>query len=414
MTAQVIPIRSFRASEIIREILRAHQLSPAARAVAITLASRANTRGEAWPQTRRIAEDAGITATSARRAVRELVACGILAEEALAPGQLYPSGRAAGPRARITRFVALDGEEVAARLENARTRRPEATKSKDARSGNDAGNRANVCTLHAVRLDSRQTASPVGTDSADTPNVDSAHLIGKTRSEFDPTRKPIAIQLDPRAQVREPCGGADGAAPSAYGASRAPTAPADGAKRRNARGDGTPRAVSTQDRRSHAQNTATDALRQRAGEIEAEPQVRRANRDDHSTIAACRVLAAVRGEAETYPAAWMDLVRARIAEGFSERELAAALAQAPRAPWYRDAPGRSTPGFVLATADRVAALAALAAQHAPAARIARAAAVAEQRENLPDAPSHETIAHAARLLAAIDTETPAHARRPRP
>lgn len=409
VTAQVHPIRAFVGPDVVRGILRA-RLSPAARSVAIALASRANAHGEAWPQTRRLADDAGLTPTSARRAVRELVACGLIEETELEPGSCYPNGRVAGAHARITRFRVCTAGEVAAAMKSA----PQGAQAPQSAARELDPSRPDFLRARPVQTDKGQTGEAVRTDRTDPPILDRPHLMGRSRSEIDPERKLMADLSGSRAHASQTQGRAPGGAPSAYGAFRgALRAHDDGARgRRGTEGGRPPPVVTTTQPRREQHLEATQADRERAAASERS-QVRRAEGDDDATRAACRALAAVRGPAESYPAAWVTAARARLAEGFTEAQLAAALAAAPRAPWYRDDPGRTTPGFVLASPDRVAALAAFGLQRAPAARIVRAAARAESdAETCAPTPAHENLPFAVRLLEAIGT-TPDHARRPR-
>lgn len=84
------------------EAILSLDLPPSARLVAIALAKRANTFGTCWPSTARIAADCRLHRVSARRAMRQLVAAGVIAE---APtGARYPNGIPAKAKARIVTF----------------------------------------------------------------------------------------------------------------------------------------------------------------------------------------------------------------------------------------------------------------------------------------------------------------------
>jgi hypothetical protein len=85
-------------------------LPPTARLVAIALAKRANTLGICWPSTGRIAADCATHRVSARRAMRQLIAAGVIIE---APaGAQYPNGIPAKAKARIVTFQPRTGAQT--------------------------------------------------------------------------------------------------------------------------------------------------------------------------------------------------------------------------------------------------------------------------------------------------------------
>ena len=92
------------------EAILALDLPPSARLVAIALAKRANTSGICWPSTARIAADCRTHRVSARRAMRQLVAAGVIAETPA--GAAYPNGIPARAKARIITFQARTGAQT--------------------------------------------------------------------------------------------------------------------------------------------------------------------------------------------------------------------------------------------------------------------------------------------------------------
>jgi len=421
--------RRFAGQELTRAFVRAFQLSPVARALAITLAARANAQGEAWPQTRRLAEDAGCSATSARRGMRELIAAGILVEHELRAGELFPSGRAASASARITRFQVFNDTEVAAALKARLT-------GAQAQQTATEKNAAQLRVAH-VRTDSARTAANAETDRDVSGVSDRRHLIGRSRSERDLNLKKTSNLTGDRARSEDRR--AAEAAPSAYGAhraalERAESRQADGRKRPSASGAhraAPERAESRQEdgpKRPSASGASRAAL-ERAESRQADGRKRPSAYGAHhaaperaenpaelkisvptscndATHAACSALAAYQGERESYPAAWVNLAILRFADGFSAAELASALQQSKKAPWFRDQPGRQSPGFVFASPDRVAALAELARRATPAPRIvARVHAAENSAEKLAQMTQHETLTKVANLLAGLDSTT---------
>ena len=92
------------------EAILSLDLPPAARLVAIALAKRANTSGTCWPSTSRIAADCRTHRVSARRAMRQLIAAGVIIE---APaGAQYPNGIPAKAKARIVTFQPRTGAQT--------------------------------------------------------------------------------------------------------------------------------------------------------------------------------------------------------------------------------------------------------------------------------------------------------------
>jgi hypothetical protein len=386
--------------------------------------------------------------------MRELIAAGILVEHELRAGELFPSGRAASASARITRFQVFNDTEVAAALKARLT-------GAQAQQTATEKNAAQLRVAH-VRTDSARTAANAETDRDVSGVSDRRHLIGRSRSERDLNLKKTSNLTGDRARSEDRR--AAEAAPSAYGAhraalERAESRQADGRKRPSASGahraaperaesrqedgpkrpsaSGASRAAALERAESRQEDGpkrpsasgASRAALERAESRQADGRKRPSAYGAHhaaperaenpaelkisvptscndATHAACSALAAYQGERESYPAAWVNLAILRFADGFSAAELASALQQSKKAPWFRDQPGRQSPGFVFASPDRVAALAELARRATPAPRIvARVHAAENSAEKLAQMTQHETLTKVANLLAGLDSTT---------